>query len=108
MLASPSLAPIITGEADVLLWNRSSAFVWCLSHPEFVTIDYGAELGKSYLTYLVKSGSTPFQTFLNEWLLLKQQSGFHEDMVDYWIDGEDASQRPRWSLWNREHSAQKR
>ena len=108
MLVSPSLTPIITGEADVLLWNRSSAFVWCLSHPEFVTIDYGAELGTSYLTYLVKSGSTPFQTFLNEWLLLKQQSSFHEDMVDYWIDGEPASQRPRWSLWNRVHPAQKR
>jgi Na+/H+-dicarboxylate symporter/ABC-type amino acid transport substrate-binding protein len=88
ILSSPSMQPLLSGEADVLLWNRSSAFVWCLSHPEYVTIDYGGALGKSYLTYLVRADSVPFQTFLNEWLLLKQQSGFQKEMQDYWIDGE--------------------
>jgi ABC-type amino acid transport substrate-binding protein len=100
ILPSPTMSPLLSGVADALLWNRSSAFVWCLSHPDYVTIDYGGALGKSYLTYLVRSDSIPFQTFLNEWLLLKQQSGFQKEMEAYWIDGEIPSlRRPRWSIW---------
>jgi hypothetical protein len=52
-----------------------------------VTIDYGGALGKSYLAYLVKAGATPLRTFVNEWLMLKKQSGFQQKMYDYWIDG---------------------
>ena len=99
IIASPSMAPLLAGEADALLWNHSSAFVWCLSHPEFIAIDYGGSLGKSFLAYIMRSGSLPLQNFVDEWLLLKQQSGFQQKMVDYWIDGKPATQHLRWSIW---------
>lgn len=87
ILPSPSTSPLESGEAGALLWNRTSSFVWCLSHPDFVTVDYGGALGESYLTYLVRAGATPLRTFINEWLMLKKQSGFQQKMYDYWIDG---------------------
>lgn len=87
VLSSPSMNSLVAGQADAVLWNRTSAFVWCLSHPEFIAIDYGGALGKSYLAYLVRSDSIPLQTFLNDWLLLKEQSGFQKEMYEYWIEG---------------------
>ncbi|MBM3184540.1 MAG: transporter substrate-binding domain-containing protein [Chlamydiae bacterium] len=84
---------------DATLWSRPQAFVWCLSHPDFVTIDYQEALGKCYFSYPVKIGATPWVTFLNHWLALKIQDGFHQRMIDFWLEGKGVGMLPpRWSV----------
>lgn len=99
IISSSDIDPLLKGEADACLWSRVSAFVWCLSHPEFVGINFHGEIGNTFLSYPIRSNSVAFQSILNEWLLLKQQSGFEKQMYNYWIEGLPASPRePRWSI----------
>lgn len=91
--------PLVEGQIDAILWSRSSATIWCLSNPKFVVIDYGDDLGKSYFSYPVRKHALDFALFLNNWLNLKEQSGFKQDMINYWIHGMPLVERPpRWSI----------
>jgi len=87
------------GKADAYMTSRIPAFVWSLSHPEYVVADYEGLIGKRYFAYPIPIGSIDWGSFLNHWLVLKEQSGFKEKMSRYWIEGENPKQRPpRWSL----------
>ncbi len=87
------------GRADAWAWSHIPGFVWCLSHPEFVVADYGGLIGKRYFAYARKKGSAEWASFLNNWLILKEQSGFKDRMHRYWIEGESPKERPpRWSV----------
>jgi Na+/H+-dicarboxylate symporter/ABC-type amino acid transport substrate-binding protein len=87
------------GQVDAWVWSHIPAFIWCLSHPGFVVMDYHGLIGKRYFSYPVRSGATDFTSFLNNWLALKDQSGFKHDMYQYWIEGETPKKdRPRWSI----------
>jgi len=90
---------ILNGDVDIILWSETSAVIWCLSHPDFVVIDYGNQLGKCYYGYPVREHATDFAFFLNNWLTLKEQSGFKKEMEAYWIHGIIPGKRePRWSI----------
>lgn len=87
------------GDLDAILWSQTTAVIWCLSHPEHVVIDYGDQIGKSYFAYPFRQHATDFGFFLNNWLNLKEQSGFKQDMTNYWIHGIPPGERaPRWSI----------
>jgi len=89
----------LKGDAEVILEAQTSAVIWCLSHPDYVTISYGDQLGKIYFSYPIRQHATDFGFFLNNWLTLKEQSGFKKRMYSYWIDGIRPTVRPpRWSL----------
>jgi Na+/H+-dicarboxylate symporter/ABC-type amino acid transport substrate-binding protein len=86
-------------EIDAWLTTRNNGFTWCLSHPNFVTIDYGGLIGKAYFSYPVRDASYKLVSFLNNWLMLKQLSGFQKEMIDYWIEGSyQRNPEPRWSI----------
>jgi proton glutamate symport protein len=86
-------------EIDGVLWSETNAIIWCLSHPQFVAISYGDKLGTNYFGYPVRKHATDFGFFLNNWLALKEQSGFHKAMQSYWIDGiAPGGKPPRWSI----------
>jgi Na+/H+-dicarboxylate symporter/ABC-type amino acid transport substrate-binding protein len=90
---------LTTGEVDAWIWSRIPAFVWCLSHPDYVVIDYDGYIGKRYFAYPVPIGAVDFISFLNNWMALKEQAGFKEEMTRYWIEGQlTAEQQPRWSI----------
>lgn len=90
---------LIDGTIDAILWSETNSRIWCLSHPEFVTISYGTKLGINYFGYPVRQHATDLGFFLNNWLSLKQQSGFHKAMESYWIDGiRPGTRPPRWSV----------
>lgn len=92
-------AELLTGKADAWLWSKTPGFVWCLSHPDYVVADYGDEIGKRYFGYPIREGSLNWASFLNSWLILKDQSGFKERMERYWVRGEDIQEpAPRWSI----------
>ncbi len=86
-------------EFDAWVTTRKNGFIWCLSHPNYITIDYGGLIGKAYFSYPVRDQGGKFISFVNNWLILKELSGFRKEMVDYWLEG--AYQRktePRWSV----------
>ncbi len=86
-------------EIDVILWSETTAVIWCLYHPDFVTISYGTELGRSYFGYPIRKHATDLGFFLNSWMNLKEQSGFKKRMHSYWIDGiVPKEKKPRWSI----------
>ncbi len=95
----PNIKSFLEGEYEAILWSGTTAMIWCLSHPEFVSIDYGNEIGVSYFAYPIRQHATDFAFFLNNWLTLKQQSGFKKNMEGYWLHGTLPGQRPpRWSI----------
>lgn len=93
------IEPFIRGVYDAILWSKTTAVIWCLSHPDFICIEYGNELGKSYFGYPIREHATDFGFFLNNWLTLKEQSGFKKNMENYWLHGISPEKRkPRWSI----------
>jgi Na+/H+-dicarboxylate symporter len=86
-------------KVDAVLWCYLSAFVWCLNHPEFTIIDYQGNLGKHFFSYAVAQGSDDWRSFLQNWLSLKDESGFTQTMYDYWILGHPPeTEQKRWSI----------
>jgi hypothetical protein len=86
-------------KADAWVWSRIPAFVWCLSHPEYAIVDYGSLIGKRYFAYPVQANAIDFVSFLNNWLMLKEESGVSQDMYNYWVRGlPPKGTPPRWSI----------
>ncbi len=99
-IPSSDIDPDLTsGKVDAWIWSKIPAFIWCLSHPDYVVVDYNGLIGKRYFAYPIRTGATDFASFLNNWMSLKEQSGFKADMTRYWIDGEPPKKKePRWSI----------
>ncbi|MBS0625420.1 MAG: cation:dicarboxylase symporter family transporter [Verrucomicrobia bacterium] len=100
LLPVETLDSLVRGEIDAWVTSRSLGTIWCVNHPDFVVIDYGDQIGKFYLSYPVKIGiSFEWISFLNNWLILKEQSGFKTEMKRYWMEGEPPKKLPpRWSI----------
>lgn len=88
-----------SGNVDAWIWSHTPGFIWCLSNPDFVVADYGSLIGKRYFGYPIRSSAVDWASFLNNWLILKEQSGFKSLMTRYWIEGESPKRKqPRWSI----------
>lgn len=92
----------LSGQIDACLWSETIATIWCLNHPEYVVISYGEDLkehGQTYFSYPFRQHAIDLGFFLNNWLGLKEKSGFKQAMHSYWIDGVRPGERPpRWSI----------
>ncbi len=89
----------VAGKCDALLWGYLSAFVWCMDHPNYTVIDYDFSLGKKLYAYPIKMGATDWLNFVQNWLMLKNQSGFNKEQYQHWIEGIDIGEKPpRWSI----------
>ena len=87
------------GKVDAWMWGRRSALVWCENHPNFIVAEYQGLIGKRFYAYPLRTGSIDWNLFLNNWMILKQKSGFKKDMERYWIEGRSIKERePRWSI----------
>lgn len=87
------------GEVAAWMWAKDPAVVWCLSNPGFIVIDYQGLIGKTYFAYGIRDNAFKFASYLNDSMILKELSGFHKQMHDYWIKGEPVKPRhPRWSI----------
>lgn len=90
---------LLNNTAEAVVWSHIPAYVWCLDHPEFAVIDYDFLLGKRYFSYPVKQGAYDWASFINNWLSLKEQTGFHALQYGYWIEGKPiADPSPRWCI----------
>ena len=64
-----------------------------------MVVDYRGAIGKRYFAYSIATGSLDWASFLNNWLNLKVQNGFHDRMYSYWVVGNLPKERPpRWSV----------
>ncbi len=91
-----------SGEVDAWIWSADPATIWCLEHPDFITIDYNGLIGKTYFAYAIPDNSFKFASYLNDVLTLKELSGFQSQMYDYWIKG--ISQQPKQARWSILHN----
>jgi Na+/H+-dicarboxylate symporter/ABC-type amino acid transport substrate-binding protein len=99
IISLESLNALLEHKIDAFLWSKTTAVIWCLSHPDFVVVDYGGQIDKSYYAYPIRQHAIDFGFFLNSWLTLKDQSGFKQEMIDYWMHGVPPGGRPpRWSI----------
>ena len=49
--------------------------------------------------FAVAKGNLEFVSFLDDWVVTHQASGFFQRVYDYWILGQGAEQKgPRWSI----------
>jgi Na+/H+-dicarboxylate symporter len=95
----PLFSELLSGEIDAVIWSKVPAFIWCLSNPDYVVLNLGNVLGEFYFAYACKLGALNWAIFLDEWLQLKEQSGFLEEQRNYWLEGKPpASQSMRWSV----------
>jgi ABC-type amino acid transport substrate-binding protein len=84
-----------------LLWEETEAMAWTLCHRNFRIIFYNPPLGVDTLSYALRSDSTRFLHYLNQWLELKKAEGFTEKQYNLWIKGKTeiaAPPEPRWSV----------
>jgi Na+/H+-dicarboxylate symporter/ABC-type amino acid transport substrate-binding protein len=98
-LVQKHVTALITGELDATMWSELPAYIWCMAHPGYTTLSYNNQLGLKYFAYPVKTGSSDMITFLNEWMNLKEVSGFKKRQENYWIHGRTTNiKEPRWSI----------
>jgi proton glutamate symport protein len=90
---------LLSGEVEAIVSAQIPAFIWCLSHPDYVTLEFDLTLGKRFFAYSVRTGAFDWISFMNNWLELKKQTGFTEQQFKYWIQGESPfDKEPRWSI----------
>jgi len=91
--------PLLNKQIEAAMWSELPAYIWCLGHPGFTTLSYHRQLGMQYFAYPVKSGSADMIQFVNQWMRLKELTGFTKMQTDYWIGGKPIpSKEPRWSI----------
>ncbi len=87
------------GEIDAFFSSCTNAYLRCLQDSSLIGINFGLLLGSEYVGYAISKQSPRLQSLLNEWLQLKQQSGFTAHQHQYWISGEPNEKSPaRWNI----------
>jgi proton glutamate symport protein len=96
---SAPLNDLLSGKIDAVIWSKVPAFIWCLSNPDYAILNLGDILGEFYFAYACKLGALEWAVFLDEWLQLREQSGFLEEQRNYWLEGKlPLDQGIRWSI----------
>lgn len=99
VISVKTLSQFEKGEFDAMVWSRLAAFVWGITHPNYIFFDYNEMLGQKYFSYAIPMGADNWASFLNSWLELKKQSGFTDRQYHYWIEASSVKeQAPRWSI----------
>jgi len=84
---------------DTVYWEKSQAEAFCRKNPNYVVIDYGKQIGETYLAFPVKFNAFDFIFYLNSWIHLAHDQGFDKQMYEYWMLGHPPERKnTRWSL----------
>jgi len=86
-------------EIAAAIWSLDQARSWAAGHPGFTAVE-PTDMGPPLVfSYLLPPSSIDVARFLDLWLVIHEKNGFHDDQVDYWINGEDIDHgKPRWNL----------
>ena len=86
-------------EVDAVLYSTEVASAWSMLYPEYSAVIPKGLSFKAPIGFIVPKGQVDYVEFLNTWLVLKDENGFHEKVYDYWILGHNPrAKKPRWSV----------
>lgn len=86
-------------KVDAIFWSKVRSDAWILGHPGFTSLTPDGLAAPFLLSYMVQKQSTQFLSFLNYWLELKDNDGFHQQMYDHWVLVHPLpDKKRRWSI----------
>jgi len=87
------------GIIDAMYWEIAQAKAFCKRNPEYIVMDYGDSIGKSFLAFPLNFNAFAFIFYLNSWIDLARNRGFDKEMYEYWMLGHPpVDTKVRWSL----------
>jgi proton glutamate symport protein len=74
------------------------AAAWAAAHPGWTAV--APDIGNSLpFAYMMPPGAENLRAFVDQWLQLKEEDGFRQRQIDYWILGKSQrAPQPRWNL----------
>jgi hypothetical protein len=87
-------------DLDAVAYSVEVGSTWTLLYPEFAVVaPRGLRLKSPVGFALPLHGGRNLKLFVDTWLSLKSDTGFDQQLYDYWILGESAvAKGPRWSV----------
>lgn len=92
------LQDLLDRKTELYFGSSRANYIHALENPRIVCIDFGEDLGKEYVAFAMAPHESIWREFINEWLELKQQSGFVQHQIDHWFNNKP--QRPETPRWN--------
>lgn len=84
---------------DVALWTMEQAWAFALLNRDYTAVRPAHFGGTLLFAYLIPPGGEDFRRYLDYWLVLQRENGFHDRMVEKWIKANPTLERPpRWSV----------
>lgn len=102
LINTPNVRMFLKGkyeDVDALLFSTEAGSAWSMLYPEYSAIvPKGLKL-KVPVAFSLPKGEIEYARFINTWLKLKKENGFHQQVYDYWILGKNPkAKKPRWSV----------
>jgi Na+/H+-dicarboxylate symporter/ABC-type amino acid transport substrate-binding protein len=86
-------------EIDAMIFSAEVGSAWTLLYPDYSIVVPDGIRTRLPVSFGLPQGQSDYLTFMNTWLLLKEQNGFRQKVYDYWILGQNpAAIKPRWSV----------
>ena len=85
--------------ADAMLYDAVSGSTLTLMHPEFSAVVPQNNIYKVPVAYAIPPNDLPFTLYINNWIKMKSESGFFDNLYHYWMLGQDAAkEEPKWNV----------
>jgi ABC-type amino acid transport substrate-binding protein len=84
---------------DALLTSAQGGSAWTLLFPDYTVVNPLEKKKSVPLVFPMQSGDTKMDSYLENWIELKELDGTIDELYDYWILGKKTrDKKPRWSL----------
>jgi Na+/H+-dicarboxylate symporter len=90
-----------TDNIDAVVFSAEWGSAWTLLYPNFAAVVPEGMRMVVPMGIGLPLGQFEMKRFIDTWLSLKADNGFHDDLYNYWILGQSRDERPpRWSILN--------
>ena len=84
---------------DALLTSAQGGSAWTLLFPDYTVVNPLDKKKSVPLVFPMRSGDTKMESYLEDWISLKELDGTIDELYDYWILGKKTrDKKPRWSV----------
>ncbi len=86
-------------DVDALIYSTEAGSAWTMLYPNYSALIPKHLKFRAPVGFVLPKGQVDFVLYMNTWLKLKKENGFHDKVYDYWILGENPKAiKPRWSV----------
>ncbi len=86
-------------DVDALIYSTEAGSAWTMLYPNYSALIPKHLKFRAPVGFVLPKGQVDFVLYMNTWLKLKKENGFHDKVYDYWILGENPRAiKPRWSV----------